>query len=105
MSARSSIRTTHPRLPGELWHVAAGAAAVAVVTAAYVGVLHVSNPTVASLSFLLVVLLVSATSSLRVAVAVSVLAVLALNFYFMPPVGTFTSKTRSTGSPSGPFWP
>jgi len=89
VSARSSIRTTHPRLPGELWHVAAGAAAVAVVTAAYVGVLHVSNPTVASLSFLLVVLLTSATSSLRVAGSVSVLAVLALNFYFMPPVGTF----------------
>jgi two-component system sensor histidine kinase KdpD len=89
VSRASHVRTTHPRLPGELWHVAAGAAAIAVVTAAYVGVLHVSNPTVASLSFLLVVLLTSATSSLRVAGSVSVLAVLALNFYFMPPVGTF----------------
>jgi two-component system sensor histidine kinase KdpD len=82
-------RTTRPRLRGELWHAAAGCAVVALVAAAYVGWLHVSNPTVASLSFLLVVLLVSATSSLRVAVAVSVLAVLALNYFFMPPVGTF----------------
>jgi two-component system, OmpR family, sensor histidine kinase KdpD len=85
-----NVRTTHSRLPGELWHVAAGAAAVAAVTAAYVGPLHVSNPTVASLSFLLIVLLTSATSSLRVAIAVSVLAILALNYFFMAPVGTFT---------------
>jgi two-component system sensor histidine kinase KdpD len=89
VSAPASVRSAHPRLPGELWHVAAGAAAVAIVTAVYVGLLHVSNPTVASLSCLLIVLLVSAASSLRVAVAVSVLAVLALNFFFMPPVGTF----------------
>lgn len=89
MSAPALDRPAHSRLPGELWHVAAGAAAVSLVTAVYVGPLHVSNPTVASLSFLLIVLLVSAASSLRVAVAVSVLAVLALNFYFMPPVRTF----------------
>jgi two-component system, OmpR family, sensor histidine kinase KdpD len=87
--AQASVRRSHHRLPGELWHAAAGAAAVALVTAAYVGPLHVSNPTVASLSFLLVVLLMSAASTLRVAVWVSVLSVLPLNFFFMPPVGTF----------------
>ena len=59
------------------------------VTVAYAGWLRIGNPTVASLSFLLIVLLTSATSSLRVAVAMSVLSVAALNYYFMPPVGTF----------------
>ncbi|MCX6550991.1 MAG: DUF4118 domain-containing protein [Acidobacteria bacterium] len=83
------FRTAHPRLPWEFWHAAAGVAAVCVVTAAYAGWLHVQNPTVVSLSFLLIVLLAAAASSLRVAVAVSVLAVLALNYFFMPPVGTF----------------
>jgi two-component system sensor histidine kinase KdpD len=89
VSASASVRPAHPRPSGERWHVVAGAAAVVLVTAAYVGPLHVTNPTVASLSFLLIVLLISAASSLRVAVTVSVLAVLALNYFFMPPVGTF----------------
>ena len=52
--------------------------------------LGVSNPTVVGLSYLLIVLLVAAVSTLRVAVATSVIALLALNYFFMPPVGTFT---------------
>ena len=103
MSASASVRPTHHRLPGEFWHVAAGAAAVALVTAVFVGPLHVSNPTVASLSFLLIVLLVSAASTLRVAVAVSVLSVLALNFFFMPPVGTFHLEDPLNGVALGAF--
>jgi two-component system, OmpR family, sensor histidine kinase KdpD len=52
--------------------------------------LHVTNATTVSTTYLLVVLLVAATSRLRVAVATSVAAMLALNFFFLPPVGTFT---------------
>jgi two-component system sensor histidine kinase KdpD len=78
-----------PRRPfGELWHLAGAAAALALVTAAYEAWLGVSNPTVVGLSYVLIVLLVAAVSTLRVAVATSVLALLALNYFFMPPVGT-----------------
>jgi len=69
--------------------MAGALAALAIVTAAYEAWLGVSNPTVVGLSYLLIVLLVAAVSTLRVAVAVSVLALLALNYFFMPPVGTF----------------
>ena len=54
------------------------------------GALHVTNAATVSTTYLLVVLLVAATSRLRVAVATSVAAMLALNFFFLPPVGTFT---------------
>lgn len=66
----------------------AGLAAVALATAAYRG-LDVSNPGVVSTTFLLVVLTVAATSPLWVAIAVSVVAVLAFNYFFLPPLGTF----------------
>ena len=52
--------------------------------------LHVTNAAIVSITYLLVVLLVAATSRLRVAVATSVAAMLSLNFFFLPPVGTFT---------------
>jgi two-component system sensor histidine kinase KdpD len=64
--------------------------ALAGVTAAYEAWLGVRNPTVVGLSYLLIVLLVAAVSTLRVAVATSVHALLALNFFFLPPIGTFT---------------
>jgi two-component system, OmpR family, sensor histidine kinase KdpD len=73
----------------EVWHVAGAIAALAIVTAAYEVWLGVSNPTVVGLSYLLIVLLVAAVSTLRVAVGTSLLALLALNYFFMPPVGTF----------------
>ena len=62
--------------------------ALAIVTAAYEAWLGVSNPTVVGLSYLLIVLLVAAVSTLRAAVATSVACVLALNFFFLPPVRT-----------------
>jgi K+-sensing histidine kinase KdpD len=49
-----------------------------------IGWLGVSNPTVVGLSYLLIVLLVASVSTLRVAVAASVLALLTLNYFFMP---------------------
>lgn len=65
MTGNATTRSVHPRPAAELWHLAAGAAAVAIVTAAYVGALHVTNPTVVSLSFLLVVLLASLGHELK----------------------------------------
>ena len=48
-----------------------------------------SSPATVALSFLIVVLLVAATARLWVAVTTSLLAMLAFNFFFLPPVGTF----------------
>jgi two-component system sensor histidine kinase KdpD len=58
------------------------------VTAAYKAWLGLRNPTVVGLSYLMIVLLVAASSTLRVAVTISVMAVLALNYFFLPPIGT-----------------
>jgi two-component system, OmpR family, sensor histidine kinase KdpD len=52
--------------------------------------LHVTNATTVALALLVVVLATATTSRLWVAVICSAVAMLALNFFFMPPVGTFT---------------
>ena len=52
--------------------------------------LHVSNAAIVSTTYLMVVLVVAATSRLGIAVIPSVVAMLCLNFFFLPPVGTFT---------------
>jgi len=63
-------------------------AAVGVVTGA-AHRLHVNQTTVA-LMFLVMVLLTSAYWGLRYALLMAVLATAAFNFFFLPPVGTFT---------------
>ena len=68
----------------------AGIGAVAAVTFVYVRWLHVSNAATVSTTFLLIVLVVAATSRLWVAVVTSVVAMLCFNFFFLPPVGTLT---------------
>lgn len=55
----------------------------------YVKLLHV-NPTTAAVTFLLIILLVAAAWGLRYSLALSVAATLCFNYYFLPPVGTFT---------------
>jgi two-component system, OmpR family, sensor histidine kinase KdpD len=67
-----------------------GLVAVAFITLAYTKWLHISNPAIVSATYLMVVLLVAATSRLWVAVVTSFVAVLSFNFFFLPPVGTFT---------------
>ncbi len=67
----------------------AGVAAVAAVVLAYTRWLHVDNALIVGFTFLLVVLLVAAAASLWVAAAVSLLAMLVFNFFFLPPLGTF----------------
>lgn len=62
---------------------------VVAITFFYREVLHVNATTVA-LTFLLVILLVSAAWGLSVSVFLSVAAMLAFNYYFLPPIGTFT---------------
>jgi two-component system sensor histidine kinase KdpD len=52
-------------------------------------VLH-ANASTAGFAFLLAVLVISATWGLRCAIFLSVVATLAYNFFFLPPVGTFT---------------
>ncbi len=67
----------------------AAAAAVAIIGLAY-HVLFRVNPTTAALTFLLGVLAVSAQWGLRPAIFMAVLATLDFNYYFLPPIGTFT---------------
>ena len=62
---------------------------IVVVAAVYIfhRLIHV-NPTTVALSFLLAVLIVSASWGLRYAVFMAVVAALSFNYFFLPPVGT-----------------
>src|SRR6186713_2544720 len=72
------------------------AVALGVGTAAIAGITTLSltapdvSPTTVALSLLLVVLGSATVARLRVAIATSVLSMLTLNFFFLPPRGTFT---------------
>jgi two-component system sensor histidine kinase KdpD len=78
-----------PTLTGPVWRYALCAAAVSALVAICVAVIHV-NATTAALLMLLVVLRVATVWGLSEAIFTSILAVLAFNFFFLPPVGTFT---------------
>jgi two-component system, OmpR family, sensor histidine kinase KdpD len=71
-------------------HLLVAFAGVAGLTVTYVAWLHVTNATTVAVSYLLVVLFVAASSQLWVAIVTSITAMLALNFFFFPPIGTFT---------------
>jgi two-component system sensor histidine kinase KdpD len=77
-------------LPSDMGRTIAALTVVAAVTLVLGPWLHVSNGATVSITYLLLVLLVAATSRLRVAVVTSFVAMLCLNFFFLPPVGTFT---------------
>jgi two-component system, OmpR family, sensor histidine kinase KdpD len=77
------------RYGAELGAFLFGIGAIALLITAYIWV-GVTNPTIVALSFLLVVLVVAAASTRRVAVATSLTAFIGFNFFFLPPVGTFT---------------
>ena len=76
--------------PSDSWRAIGALGAVAVVTLVLAAWLHVSNAATVSVTYLLLVLLVAATSRLAIAVVTSIAAMLCLNFFFLPPVGTFT---------------
>jgi two-component system sensor histidine kinase KdpD len=69
--------------------IAVSLAVVAGITFAYRHMLHVNQTTVA-LSFLLAILAVSAVWGMTVSVVMSLAAVVAFNYFFLPPVGTLT---------------
>jgi two-component system, OmpR family, sensor histidine kinase KdpD len=77
-----------PRLIAPLRWTAAGAILAAIV-AVYRLWLHV-NPTTVALTLLLLTLSLAARWGLRYAVVVSVAATLCYNFFFLPPLGTWT---------------
>jgi two-component system sensor histidine kinase KdpD len=78
------------RLGAETARLAVALAAIGSVTFVYAAWLHVSNAAIVSTTFLLVVLVVAATSRLWIAVTCSLVSMLCINFFFLPPVGTFT---------------
>jgi two-component system sensor histidine kinase KdpD len=61
----------------------------ALIVVVYSRLLHV-NPTTVALTFFLAVLSVAAAWGLRYAIPLSIAATLCFNFFFLPPVGTFT---------------
>ena len=67
-------------------------AALAVVFVIVYGfrAIHVANPTTVALTFLLFVLLVSTFWGLAASVFTAIVSTLAFNYYFLPPIGTFT---------------
>ena len=74
---------------GVLTHALGNLAAIAAVVEG-LRALNVENPTTAALLLLLVVLGAATISGIWIATAISVVAMLALNYFFLPPVGTFT---------------
>lgn len=74
----------------DAFRLALALASVVTVTIVYARWLHVSNATTVSMTFLMVVLVTAASSRLWVALVTSFAAVLALNYFFLPPVGTLT---------------
>src|SRR5712671_3728355 len=76
-------------LAGRILGIAVSLAVVAGITLFYRHILHVNHTTVA-LSFLLAILAVSAVWGMAVSMATSLVAVVAFNYFFLPPVGTLT---------------
>jgi two-component system, OmpR family, sensor histidine kinase KdpD len=76
-------------LAGRIVGIAVSLAVVAGISVFYRHILHVNQTTVA-LSFLLAILAVSAVWGMAVSVAMSLVAVVAFNYFFLPPVGTLT---------------
>jgi two-component system, OmpR family, sensor histidine kinase KdpD len=72
------------------FRMGAALAAVAVVTVVLAHWFRLSNASTVSTTYLMVVLVVAATSRFRVAVVTSIASMLCINFFFLPPVGTFT---------------
>jgi two-component system sensor histidine kinase KdpD len=69
--------------------VIAAVGAIAVISAIYVKVLNV-NPTTVALSYVVTILVIATGWGITEATAASIAAVLCLNFFFLPPVGTLT---------------
>ncbi len=82
------IAISPKRLQSLLYHYAVAMVTVAIVVIAYTRL--PVNPTTVALSFLLVVLGVASRWGLTLATTTAVVATLAFNYYFLPPIHTFT---------------
>jgi two-component system sensor histidine kinase KdpD len=80
---------SRPSASSDAITLALSLAGIAIVTVVFQSWLHLTSPTMAALSYLLIVLIASAIARLRVALAASMAADLCLNYFFMPPFGTF----------------
>ena len=72
-----------------LLRFAACSAVVAAITAGYIRILHV-NPTTVALTLLVAVLTIAAAWGLKYSVYTSLVATACFNFFFLPPVHTWT---------------
>jgi two-component system, OmpR family, sensor histidine kinase KdpD len=91
-------------MPGRkrLVHGLLSLAAVAIITSVPV-LLAVPFSTTVAFSYLLVVLVVASSTGMTVAVVTSIVAALSLNFFFMPPVGTFAVDDPGDWAALGAF--
>ena len=78
------------RLRRDLTAGALSLAGIATVVVVLRVLLDVTNPTTGALTLLLVVLATATRSRLTIAIATSIAAMLAFNFFFLPPVHTLT---------------
>src|SRR5689334_13034341 len=76
-------------LPRDLLRLGASLAGLAAFIL-FLWAVGVENPTTAALGFLVIVLATATFARLLVAVLTAVSAMLALNYYFLPPLGNFT---------------
>ena len=76
------------QLKTAIYRYAAALAAIAVIVAVYRRL--PVNPTTVALSFLLLVLVVASRWGLTVAITAAIVATLTFNYYFLPPIHTFT---------------
>jgi two-component system sensor histidine kinase KdpD len=81
-------RLVKPAVRSMLGYVLAAVSVLAVILLGRI--LHGINPTTIALAFLLGVLGISTFWGLRQAVFMALIATLAFNYFFLPPVGTFT---------------
>jgi len=89
LSIPRTIVRVKERWPQQVMRYSGCLAAVGLVIQVYRHLVHV-NPTTVALTFLLMVLWVAAYWGFRFSVFLAILATLAFNYYFLPPIGTFT---------------
>ncbi len=78
-----------PIRPKAVARVAASLVIIIGVTAFYVWLAHV-NPTTIALSYVVVILAIATAWGIAESTVASLAAMLCLNFFFLPPVGTLT---------------
>jgi two-component system, OmpR family, sensor histidine kinase KdpD len=83
------LTATRRELLRDLLRLAASLAGLVAFVSLLLAV-RIDNPTTAALGFLVIVLVTATLARLRVAVLTAVSAMMALNYYFLPPVGNFT---------------